>query len=207
VSAPPIPLSSPDGTVYAYACPRCRKVKAGSEYGGAHDDERVAAIAEDSRRAADRCCRCDVCRADVDPNKTWPRECDACAPAQNAKRADADARWAAKAERDAEAQESALARALDRDAAVRLRDVMSDISEDCYCAGWLTGLEFMLWGAVVGGEPFHFGMGRVESSDIAELRRLSEKCGGWWRFDDEHGEVFVPIDEWLARFGAERSGT
>lgn len=206
MSQKPIPLSAPDGTVYAYACPRCRKVGMICSYGQPYDDDAVARVAEHSREDVERCCRCAVCGADTSPGR-WPRECDACKPAQDEKRAASELRWAAKAARDAEAQEAAIALALDRDAAVRLRDCMSDISEDRYCAGWLSDLEFTLWGAVVDGEPFQFGMGRVESSDIAELRRLSEKCGGWWRFDDEHGEVFVPIDEWRGRYEAERGAT
>jgi len=205
VSAPPIPLASPDGTVYAYACPRCRKVKAGSEYGGAHDDARVASIAESSLRDADRCCRCRVCGSDVAPSMSWPRECDACKPAEDAKRSAAAADQASKDARDAAVQEAALALALDRDAAVRLRDVMSGLSEEHYCAGWLHGLEFMLWDACQTDEPCMFGWSVVDVAEVAELRRLSKKSGGWWRFDDEHGETFVTMDEWQVRYEAHRA--
>ena len=38
---------------------------------------------------------------------------------------------------------------LARDALLR---IMRDISEDCWCAGWLTDLEFTLWNAVTTGK-------------------------------------------------------
>jgi hypothetical protein len=37
---------------------------------------------------------------------------------------------------------------------------MSDISEEYYCAGWLIGLEEILWSMVVGNRR-EFGMGVV----------------------------------------------
>lgn len=72
--------------------------------------------------------------------------------------------------------------------------LMSDISEEHYCAGWNGGLEFDLWAIVRGGNP-NYGMGDVSPENIQELRQLSEDCGGW-----HDGENFVPLRNWLNQF-------
>lgn len=70
----PITLSAPDGTVYAYACGRCRSVHAGSTQ---HPRADVARLAAEYQRRAARCCTCD-CGAPADPTE-WQRICAACA--------------------------------------------------------------------------------------------------------------------------------
>jgi hypothetical protein len=99
------------------------------------------------------------------------------------------------------------------DAALDLLDLMEGISEDNYCAGWLGGLEFMLWGIRERGEAVRFGQGDVNLAEIAKLRELSESCGGWWVPAEDHpGRAFLkrgggeaclgewygllPIEEW-----------
>jgi hypothetical protein len=79
-------------------------------------------------------------------------------------------------------------------AADRLYQLMSDVSEDHYCAGWMSGLEYDLWGMVRGG-PRHYGMGDVEPETVAELRQLSDDCGGWHTHDR-----LVPLDEWRREY-------
>jgi hypothetical protein len=92
-----------------------------------------------------------------------------------------------------------------------LYQLMSDISEDCYCAGWMHGNEFTLWEIVSDPSVDHeYGRGSVDDDDIAKLRELSAEIGGWirWRNDDDDpllpvedwGPVFVPMDEWLRRY-------
>jgi hypothetical protein len=93
---------------------------------------------------------------------------------------------------------------------LELADLMSEISEDCYCAGWLIGTEFVLWGAVLNG-PIEWGCGDVTEEQVAALRRLSGEIGGWiaWEVSDDPmntGPVFVPIVEWRERYAAEPSG-
>lgn len=85
----------------------------------------------------------------------------------------------------------------DKDIANLLRLRMSDISEYHYCAGWLMGLEYTLWYIMAGGSP-RFGLGDVAPEKIAELKRLSIKCGGWWHWSDEaNGEVFIKRLDWI----------
>lgn len=83
----------------------------------------------------------------------------------------------------------------------KLSDLMSELSEEYYCAGWLMGLEYALWEAVI-GKRSTFGGSPLEKADIDNLRFFSEKCGGWIYWDDEKGETFAPLDAWKAAFDA-----
>lgn len=84
-----------------------------------------------------------------------------------------------------------------------LRETMSVISEQTYSAGWLIGIEFLLWDAM-------YRPGRLVSSDkfqlydLDRLRKLSAACGGWFRWDYDRpaaGEPhFEPIEEWLVHY-------
>lgn len=81
-------------------------------------------------------------------------------------------------------------------AAERLRYYMSDLSEMSYCAGWMEGLEYVLWKAVIGG-PRKYGFLEITDEEISKLKELSDDCGGWIIFDDDKGEIWVQMEEWL----------
>jgi hypothetical protein len=189
---PPIPLTAPDGRVFAYACPRCLHVN--SSLSGGDLQKRI----EWSWKGADRCCRCRDCGVVVDSQ--WKIRCAACEVKERA-------RWDAYVEKtqpewdaQAERREIALALAKDTNAAVLLRTLMSDISEEYWCAGWLSGLEFTLWQLLNGGQREIGMFGRDVSEDqVADLKRLSEQAGGWWYYNDKDGETFIPIKDWLPR--------
>ena len=69
-----------------------------------------------------------------------------------------------------------------------LTELMSEISERCYCAGWLIGLEYELWAILIGeSDREEYGIDEVNGTDLFELRRLSAECGGWiiWEPDPE----------------------
>ncbi len=98
----------------------------------------------------------------------------------------------------AEAAEAALAAeriALREFAKTALFRTMSDLSEACWCAGWMDGTEYFLWSAVEKNEPATWGMDDLRQRDIDELRRLRELADGWWVWDDEKFETFVSLDE------------
>lgn len=76
-----------------------------------------------------------------------------------------------------------------------LADAMSEVSEAAYSAAWMAGLEFALWGLLVSGET-RYGRATLKNEEVDNLRRLSEKCGGWIVFDDENEEVFVSLTDW-----------
>ncbi len=200
----PVPLTSPDGTVFAWACGHCRRVGAGHSYlTTPYTDEQVASLAENSRSTAIRCCACRDCGG-LYP-WTWKSGLDSDRPLGTCKACWTPERAAAaKARRDAqtariEAEHEALARSLDkalqRDAAEALREAMSDLSEEYYCAGWLIGLEHTLWQCWERA-PFKWGFGVVGTEDADRLRRLHEKAGGWWTTVD-HWQRFVTTEEWL----------
>jgi hypothetical protein len=76
-----------------------------------------------------------------------------------------------------------------------LTDYMSGLSELAYAAGWMEGLEFALWRAVIDG-PRRYGRLEITAEHVARLRALSTDCGGWIVFDDRSEETFVEIDAW-----------
>lgn len=203
--ANPIPLAAPDGRVYAYACGHCHKLGAMADQMGKPEEDAPPADGPDeglaafNREMAADCCTCRTCG-----KVRWMRgtECASCTERQRAEwEAGAPEREAAR-EEQAALREAALARSLDRDAAGSLAVLMSEISEDHYCASWLVDLEFILWGMLQGGDR-GFGFSDVAEEEIAALRRLSEKCGGWlaWR-EEAGGEMFVTLDEWAPQYAA-----
>ncbi|MDP2604906.1 MAG: hypothetical protein Q8S00_20340 [Deltaproteobacteria bacterium] len=81
-----------------------------------------------------------------------------------------------------------------------LINVMSAISEERWCAGWMHSLEYMLWDAVTGRRE-----GICCPEEIEQLKYLSEKCGGWIIWDEQtKGERFVPMQDWLRLYEAQR---
>ncbi|WP_445626643.1 hypothetical protein [Nostoc sp. DSM 114167] len=73
-----------------------------------------------------------------------------------------------------------------------LRQMMSSFSERMWSAGWLSGLEFILWKKV------------RECSDDLTLREIADfnfyagLAGGWWMWDkNQKCEVFVDLSRWL----------
>jgi hypothetical protein len=73
---------------------------------------------------------------------------------------------------------------------------MSALSERAYFAGWMDGLELALWKALDGG-PLRYGRVELTLEELQHLRDLSERCGGWIRFDPSEEEVFIPLGTWL----------
>ena len=79
-----------------------------------------------------------------------------------------------------------------------LRMLMSEISEGYWCAGWLGGLEYILWDVVTGKRK-----DICIPEEIEQLKYLSEKCGGWIIWDEQAiKEKFVPMGEWLRLYEA-----
>jgi hypothetical protein len=73
---------------------------------------------------------------------------------------------------------------------------MSQISERAFCAGWMDELEYRLWAAVLGG-PREYGQIILTVPQINRLRDLSDRLGGWVRYNDESGlEEFVEHERW-----------
>ena len=82
-----------------------------------------------------------------------------------------------------------------------LYDLMSEISEDCYCAVWMNGNEFVIWRALQGGDRT-YGQGEIEQAMLEQCRQLATEIGGWIVWPDNEGERFMPMDQWLAKYAA-----
>ena len=82
---------------------------------------------------------------------------------------------------------------------LELAQYMSSLSEEAYCAVWMTGLEYALWDAVA-GRLHKYGRLRLTSEHIQRLQLLSKKCSGWIVFDDSTEETWVAIQEWIRRY-------
>ena len=80
-----------------------------------------------------------------------------------------------------------------------LYELMSDISEDCYFAGWMTGLEYAIFGALQDGD-LSYGMGEMDSDQVEEVRALSKELDGWIVWVDSDDEPDLPCEEWGPRF-------
>lgn len=82
---PPLPLTSPDGRVFAWACAHCLDVGSIPGIGGGTLDSNRAARAKASLRDAERCGECSDCHS-FDASHTDRRiTCDACSAALKAR--------------------------------------------------------------------------------------------------------------------------
>lgn len=65
-------------------------------------------------------------------------------------------------------------------------------SQDLYCAGWLSGIEYDLWANVLGERK------DLLNEQRRELKALSIRVGGWFVWGEKDSAPrFVPMDEWL----------
>jgi hypothetical protein len=88
---------------------------------------------------------------------------------------------------------------------------MRTYSEEFHCAGWLGGLEFLLWNDVEEDGLDSWIQDRKQLG--AECRTLAEIAGGWWVYRDEtrpadRGPVFISMERWreiLARRDSQKS--
>ena len=80
-----------------------------------------------------------------------------------------------------------------RNAGDELREEMESTSEECMCAGWLYSLEHVLWDAIESGQST-WANGTI---DTRHLKELSDRCGGWWVWDETTGGPrFVSLVTW-----------
>lgn len=87
----------------------------------------------------------------------------------------------------------------DEAAAMGLLALMTGLSEELWCAGWISGLEHSLWHARERGSA-PFGMGEITQRQCDLLRLLSDEADGWWVWDD--GAHFVFLDDWRSHLRA-----
>ncbi|MEH1817287.1 MAG: hypothetical protein V7L09_33490 [Nostoc sp.] len=81
-----------------------------------------------------------------------------------------------------------------------LKQMMSSFSEKMWSAGWLSGLEFLLWKKVRSCSD------DLTLREIADLNFYAGLAGGWWLWDeDKRCEVFVELSEWLDIYSSANS--
>jgi hypothetical protein len=96
----------------------------------------------------------------------------------------------------------------DAEAALELRSLMSDISEDHYAAGWLIGLEFDLWRLIFEAPENTFGFSTLSFESRSKLIELTYRCKGWWIHSDTYGgRKFLTYDEWLPMYQKGRNAS
>jgi hypothetical protein len=74
---------------------------------------------------------------------------------------------------------------------------MSDISEDCYCAGWLGGTEYFVPElcrlAIETGQTQYWGHGEITVDEARRLWALTEQAG-CWAVTDSASVGYDPFD-------------
>ena len=84
-----------------------------------------------------------------------------------------------------------------------LADLMSDISEDQYCAFWLSDLEYQLWALLHHDDSEKkIAFSKTHPRDIRRLRQLSAVTRGWivWSDYGEPCRKHIPLGEWEAQY-------
>ncbi|MCF8169190.1 MAG: hypothetical protein K9K38_05340 [Rhodoferax sp.] len=87
------------------------------------------------------------------------------------------------------------------DAQWQLYDLMSQISEDSFCAGWLGGCEYDIWQALQGPDPWPASRA-MSPRHLRLCRKISKEIDGWMYW--ANGPQFVPMAQWLEMFEARR---
>lgn len=82
-----------------------------------------------------------------------------------------------------------------------LANLISDISEEGWAAGWMDTLEYSLWHMILHG-PAQYGFKLVDEQTIQQLNLLSEQAGCWIAYDDVTQETAIPLPEWQKMFQA-----
>jgi hypothetical protein len=79
-----------------------------------------------------------------------------------------------------------------------LFEAMSELSEECYCAGWYTGTEHGVWRLIHQGGSWGLWRFPVEARQLEKVRRAMARAQCWivWGGD---GPVAIPLQEWRAR--------
>lgn len=80
-----------------------------------------------------------------------------------------------------------------------LAQYMSELSEEAFCAHWMTDLEYNLWEAVVGLRR-KYGRITISHAKKQKLRALCDDCEGWIVFENDVGETWLPVEAWQQRF-------
>lgn len=103
---------------------------------------------------------------------------------------------------------------MNNEAARALRIYMAYLSEEGWCAGWVSHLEFTLWEQVL---KWRAGIelssdeecdGSHWAKDAQALSWLAEQAAGWWQWPRDGSEPeFVALKDWQRIFEKHRQST
>jgi len=83
--------------------------------------------------------------------------------------------------------------------AIALFDLMSQLSEEQFCAGWILGNESILWECVKpideNDELPQYG-DEISIKSLVELWRLSQIAQCWWIWEWDSEPTCIPLSEW-----------
>ena len=80
-----------------------------------------------------------------------------------------------------------------------LARLVSDLSEDYWCAGWLSECEYALWADVTGTEVLGHKGWSISQADKEELQIAQKLADGWviW-LEEDADPKFLTLTAWLA---------
>lgn len=82
-----------------------------------------------------------------------------------------------------------------------LAQLMSDLSEECWAAGWLSRTEYDIW-ALIHGERESWGMATAATlqEELAAIVAVAQACGSWIVWDKPVGTRAIPLERWVERY-------
>lgn len=99
------------------------------------------------------------------------------------------------------------------DSQLDLYDRMSEISEDCHCASWIIGNEYVIWEALTSSDSAE-ARGGMNPRLLKRCQMLSVEIDGWifWADTDTRadspckrgGPRFAPMAQWIAMVDEKR---
>jgi hypothetical protein len=168
-------LLKPDaGGSGVWSCGECHKVHSGATQAG-------KPASDSNKTSAARCCA--------------PRNCTYCGKTTERDQ-NGQFQWAHEEcmpKHEPVASHSSMANPYAR----LLYKKMSDISENCHFAGWISDNEYSLWEIFHGDRP-GYGWGSLSHEDLEELQVLSKHAEGWiWTGPaEEHTPQLVTFAQW-----------
>ncbi len=81
--------------------------------------------------------------------------------------------------------------------------LMSEISEDAYCASWEMGTEYAIWDVIHGASSDLRWKSSISPDQTIMLRDLSAELDGWIVYDVDSDDYvrLVRMDEWQRIYG------
>jgi hypothetical protein len=87
-----------------------------------------------------------------------------------------------------------------------LYDLMSEISEEHWCAGWMAGNEYSIWESITTGE-LYYGTDNIDLALINKIKDLSQELNGWIVWDNDSkvpvekwGPYFIEMNDWILMY-------